>query len=84
MVRKGQVIVNGFGNTQELLAMSLDNGIIRQLLDGIHGIIASDIDKDLNIQLIQYGKYFFIKCRILMDIRQLITAGTQECRRRPL
>ena len=56
--------------------MSLDNGIIGQLLDGIHGVIASDIDKDLNIQLIQYGKYLLIKCRVLMNIRQLIPAGT--------
>ena len=84
MVCKGQVIVNGFGNAQELLAMSLDNGIIGQLLDGIHGIIAADIDKDLDVQLIQYGKYLLIKCRVLMNIRQLIPAGAQECRRRPL
>ena len=51
-VADGQIIVNGFRSAYELLGMSLQDRIIGQLLDGIHRVIAADIDEALNVQLL--------------------------------
>ena len=64
--------------------MSFDNGIIRQLLDGIHGIVAADINKRIDLQFVQNRENFLINLHVLMDLRKLISAGPQKCGRRPL
>ena len=56
--------------------MALYDGKIRKLLDRIHGIIAADIDEHLDVQLIQDAEDLLIDIRVLVDIRQLKTAGT--------
>ncbi len=81
VIRKRQVIVNRLGHSQELLLMSLDDRIIRQFLDGVHGVVSTDIDESLNLQLVQNLENFLIDFGILMDLRQLKPAGTQKCGR---
>ena len=80
VVCQSQVIINCFRNAKEFLFVSFYDCVIRQFLDGIHGIISSDIDEGINFQFIQNFKNFVINFHVLMDFRQFKTAGTQECR----
>ena len=84
VVGEGQVVVNGLGYAQELLLMSLQNRVVGQLLDGVHGIVSADVDECLNLQLVHDFEQLLINLRILMNLGQLIPAGAQESRRRPL
>ena len=61
--------------------MTGNDRIIRKLLDRIHGIISTDVDKCFDIKLIQDAENLFIHFCILMNRRQFIAAGTQECSR---
>ena len=83
MIGKCKVIVNGLRNTKEFLGLSGNDGIIRQLLDGIHGIISADVDKCIDFQFVQNIKDFLIDSSVFVDFRKLITAGTKKCRRGP-
>ena len=64
--------------------MALQDGVVGQLLDGVHRIVPADVDECLNLQLVHDFEQLLIDFRILMDLRQLIAAGAQESRRRPL
>ena len=94
MAKKRNIIVGQSGGPTAVINSSLAgvyktakergflyNGIIRQLFDGIHGIVSADIDKRLDLQFIQYLEYLFVYLRILVNVRQLIPTGAQECRR---
>ena len=57
--------------------MTFDNRIIRKFFDRIHGVIASDVDKCLDLQLVQDTENFLINLHVLMDLRKFVTAGTK-------
>ena len=77
MICDRQIVVNGLGAADELLSCACQKGIVRELLDGIHGIIAADVNEYFDIQLVQKGKDLLIDGLVLMNARQLITAGAQ-------
>ena len=52
MVSEGQVVINGLWHAQEFLALACNNRVIRKFFDRIHRIVAADIDKSINFQLI--------------------------------
>ena len=64
--------------------MTFNNRIIRKFFDRVHGVIAADVDKCLDLQLVQDTENFLINLHVLMDLRKFVTAGTKKCRRCPL
>ena len=84
MVGEGQIVVDGLGHTQKLLLMPLHDGIIGQLLDGIHGIVSSDINEGFDVQLVQNLENLLVDLTVLMDLRKLEPAGAKECGRSSL
>ena len=84
MVCQCQIIINGLRASDKTGRISHHNRIVGKLFDRIHRVIAPDIDKRLNIQLIQKLKNLLIHFPVLMDLRQFITARPQVCRRSPL
>ena len=78
MVSEGQVVVYGLGHAQELLGMALQDRVIGQLLDCVHGIVSADVDESFDVQLVHDFEELLINLRILVDLRQLVTAGAQE------
>ena len=84
MVRKSQVVVNGLRASDKTGRVSRHNSVVGKFLDGVHGVISTDIDKRLNIQLVENRKNFLVHRFILMNLRQFVAAGSEESCRRPL
>jgi len=84
MVRQRQVIVDRFRYAEKFLRLSGQDSVIAQLFDRVHGIIAADIDKRLNIQAVQNFKNFLKNLPVLMNFRQFIPTGAEKSGRRPL
>ena len=78
MVGDGQVVVDGLGAADELLLRAGQQGIVKQLADGVHGIVAADVDEHFDVQLIQQFENALIDRLVLMDFGQLVAAGAQE------
>ena len=79
MVGDGQIVVDGLRAADKLLFCTGQQCIVGKLADGIHGVISADIDEDLNLQLVQKLEDSFVNFLILVDLRQLVAAGAQEC-----
>ena len=77
MVCGRQVIVNGLWNAHKADSAAVEQGIVGKLLNGVHGVIAADIEKVLYLQLVQNGKYLIVYLPVITNLRQLETAGTQ-------
>ena len=69
VIGQSQIVVNGLGNADELCGIALYNGVIGKLFDGVHGVVAADVNKALDLQLVQDPKDLFKNFRIFMDFR---------------
>src|SRR5699024_5550314 len=69
-----QIVVDRLGTSDETCGMTGDDGIVRQLLDRVHGIISADIDKSFDIQFVEDIENLVIYFSVLMDFRQFVTA----------
>ena len=77
MVGERQIIVNSLGASHKADLRTGDDSVIGKLLDGVHGIVAADIDKAVNLQIRQDLEDFFIDLPAVVDVRKLVAAGTQ-------
>ncbi len=82
MVCDGEIVVDGLRNTHEALLFAFLCCIVRQHLDGIHGIVAANIEQTFDLILVHNLEHLIIDFLIAFDLRQFITAGTKEGRRR--
>ena len=82
MVCQHQIVIDGLGHTHETNITAHHSAILMQLIDGIHTVISTDIEKPANIQFLQNGEQLLIYLRIVRDIRQLVTAASKIGRRR--
>ena len=78
MVHFRQVVVDGLRRADEADAGADALTVIRQLPDGIHGIVAADIDERLDLVLVQQFEDLFKYRGSLFRIRQFKAAGAQE------
>ena len=53
MVGQGEVVVNRLGHAEEALRLAGEQRVIGELLDGVHGVVAADIDEALDVQLVE-------------------------------
>ena len=81
MVGDAQIVINGLGNTDDLYVQADLLKIGGQLLDGIHGVIAADVEKRPDFAAFQHCGNLFIVAAVLVIIRQLIAAGAEDGRR---
>ena len=55
-----------------------------QFVDGVHAVVAADVEKPLHVQFFQDGKQLFIYFSVLFRVRKLIAAAAKERGRRAL
>ena len=84
VVRQSQIVVDGLRHAHEFLGLSRQDGVIGQLLDRVHGIVSADVDEALHVQLVEDLENLHVDLLVLVDGRQLVAAGAEKGRRRPL
>ena len=76
-----QVVVDGLGHTHKA-DVALDAfAVLSQLADGVHGVVAADVEEVADVQLFQNGEQLFVDGLVLMPVRQLIAAAAEEAGR---
>ena len=76
-----QVVVDGLGNAHEA-DVALDAvAVFSQLADGIHGVVAANVEEVANVQLFQDGEQLLVNGLVIVPIGQLIAAAAQEAGR---
>ena len=58
--------------------------VICQLADGVHGVVAADVEEVTDVQLLQDGKQLLVHSFIGVPVRQFVAAAAQEAGRRAL
>ena len=81
MVCQGQVVIDGLRASDEADLGTEYQRVIRQFLDGIHGIVAADVDEAIDLQFIEDREDLLIGLDVLVDLRQFESAGSQISRR---
>ena len=76
MVCECQVIVDCFRASDEACRVSGYDRIVGQLFNRVHGIISADVNKCLDVQLVEDIKDFIIYFSVFVDFRQLVAAGS--------
>ena len=81
MVGDHQVVVDGLGHAHKA-DVALDAlAVLGQLADGVHGIVAADVEEVADVQLFQNGEQLFVDGLVLMPVRQLVAAAAEEAGR---
>ena len=83
MIRQDQVIVDSLRNTDKANVTSVMGCVAGKLADGIHGIIAANVQKITDLHPVEFVKNGLIKS-IRQAFRKLIAAGTEIRRRSQL
>ena len=84
MIGVHEVVVNGFRHAHEADVAADALGVIAQLADGIHAVVAANIEEIADIQLFENGKQLFIDLRMFQTVRQFVAAAAQIGGRRAL
>ena len=82
VVGEHQVVVDGLGHAHEPDAAAHGLSVPGQLVDGVHAVVAADVEEPLDIQLLQNGEQLFKHRLVLLRRGQLVAAGAQEGGRR--
>ena len=81
MVGHHQIVIDGLGNAHEA-DVALDAvAVFSQLADGIHGVVAANVEEVANVQLFQDGEQLLVNGLVIVPIGQLIAAAAQEAGR---
>ena len=76
-----QVVVDGLGHAHKA-DVALDAfAVLSQLADGVHGVVAADVEEVADVQLFQNGEQLFVDGLVLMPVRQLVAAAAEEAGR---
>ena len=84
MVGDHQVVVDGLGHTHEADAALHTVAIVGQLADGVHGVVAANVEEVADVQLLQNGEQLLVDRLVVVPVGQLVTAAAQEAGRRAL
>ena len=82
MVGDGQVVVDGLRHADHADVRADMVQIRRELHDGIHRIVAADVDEDLDAVGIERGEDLLVDVGILLKGGQLVAAGAEHGRGR--
>ena len=78
VVGEHKVVVDGLGHAHEADAGAHRAAVPRQLVDGVHAVIAADIEEPLDVQLFEDREQLFVDLFVLLRRGQLIAAAPQE------
>ena len=79
-----QVVVDGLGHAHKA-DVALDAlAVLGQLADGVHGVVAADVEEVADVQLFQNGEQLFVDGFVLVPVGQLVAAAAQKAGRRAL
>ena len=86
VVRNHQVIVDGFGHAHKADLAADVAAVISQLADGIHRVVAADVEEIADVQLFQNLEQLDVDGLALggVPVRQLVAAAAQIAGRRAL
>lgn len=69
VVRANEVVVDGLRHADDAALIADLGHITADLGAGVHGVVAADVNKALDLQLVQDPKDLFKNFRIFMDFR---------------
>ena len=75
VVRLTKVVINSFRNTDDTDITADAFTVFGKLIDGIHGIVASDIEKSPDILFFKLIENVYIRRIVINIMRKLVTAG---------
>ena len=77
MVGQAQVVVDGLGHTDEPHAAAHTVAVAGKLCDGVHGVVAADIEHRADVVLVKQGEQLDERGRVHIRVRQLVAAAAQ-------
>ena len=84
VIGETQVIVDGFGNADEPDAAAHPLAIAAELGDGVHRVVAANVEDSGDVVLVKEGKQLRKGHTVLIGVGQLIAAAAQEAGGGPL
>ena len=81
MVGTGQIVVDGFWHTHEADVAADQVAVIRELLNGVHGIISADVKESFDLELLKEGEDLLVNFVIFLDFGEFVAAAPEEGRR---
>ena len=76
-----QVVVDGLGHAHEA-DVALDAlAVLGQLADGVHGVVAADVEEVADVQLFQNGEQLLVDRLVGVPVGQLVAAAAQKAGR---
>ena len=78
VVGQGEVVVDRLGHAEEALRLAGEQRVVGELLDGVHRVVAADVDEALDVELVENVEDLDVDVLILVDGGQLVAAGAQE------
>ena len=83
MVGHRKVVVDGLRDTDEFLIFPVHGSVVGQLFDGVHGVVAADVQEVLDVVFLHEKEHLLIGVFVAFDLRQFVTAGAEERGRSP-
>ena len=78
MIRDHQVVVVGFRHAHEA-DVALDAlAVLRQLADGVHRVVAADVEEVADVQLLEDGEQLLVHSLVGVPVGQLVAAAAEE------
>ena len=77
MVGQAQVVVDGLGHTDEPHRAAHPRAIAAELGDGIHRVVATDVEQRTDVVLVKQGEEFNERGGVHIRVRQLVAAAAQ-------
>ena len=80
VVGAGEVVVDGLRNADRTHLVVRGLQIFAQLCNGVHGVVAADVEEVADVVLLEDGDQVFVEGRIVRGLRELVAAGAESCR----
>ena len=77
VVGQREVIVDRLRAADKADLRARDNAVVRQLLDRVHRVVAADVDKAVDLEILKDLEDLLIERLVLMDLRKLVAAAAE-------
>ena len=77
MVGQAQVVVDGLGHTDEPHAAAHPVAVAAELGDGVHGVVAADVEHRADVVLVKQGEQLDERGGVGVRVGQLVAAAAQ-------
>src|SRR5699024_1588783 len=84
VVSDHQVVVDGLGHAHKADVTAGPCAVVGQLADGVHRVVAADVEEVADVQLFQDVEQLFVDGFVLVPVGQLVAAAAQEAGGGPL